>query len=277
MAPRQPPSTWRGKHPNSLPTSYTSHQETTLRSFSTPKISTNILPDSSEGAVLTLAEYQQRRDAERERALHTYTSADSSRSAIETQADAKRSLLSPPTATKSLKKRKRKRGNLASSMLSFPSDQEHNEDSATPSKNASKAPPTFAIHPKANPAIVNPPKLKNKGGCSDELLHRAVLEKQRRLSEEREKTLPICIPFVYFEGKNEYGGIVKVMKGDTVDKFLSGARRSGVGTGQNILPNEQADSPAAIQPPTLSKDWSRVRLDDLMLVRSGIIIPQVCS
>ncbi|OAA67088.1 DUF890 domain containing protein [Niveomyces insectorum RCEF 264] len=73
---------------------------------------------------------------------------------------------------------------------------------------------------------------------------------------------PPTIPFVFYEGANIPGGVVRVRKGDHVWLFLDRSRKVGarLGVGEKKL------SKARLH-------WARINVDDLLLVRGNLIIP----
>ena len=78
------------------------------------------------------------------------------------------------------------------------------------------------------------------------------------------KATEIVIPFVFYDGTNIPGGVCKVKKGDHVWLFLDRSRKVGAELG--IGGGEKTNS---------KREWARVGVDDLMLVRGELIIPHV--
>lgn len=76
------------------------------------------------------------------------------------------------------------------------------------------------------------------------------------------KATDFLIPFVFYAGKDIPGGLCRVKKGDLVWLFLDRARKVGA---------EVSSSDRS------RREWARVSVDDLMLVRGDIIIPHVRS
>ncbi|TLD03251.1 uncharacterized protein PgNI_12483 [Pyricularia grisea] len=68
------------------------------------------------------------------------------------------------------------------------------------------------------------------------------------------KATEIAIPFVFYDGTNLPGGMVTVKKGDFVWVFLDKSRKVGARHKSR-------------------RDWARVGVDDLMMVRGTVIIP----
>ena len=75
----------------------------------------------------------------------------------------------------------------------------------------------------------------------------------------------MVIPFVFYDGTNIPGGLCKVKKGEHVWLFLDNARKVGAERGIGGA-GERASS---------KREWARVGVDDLLLVRGEIIIPHV--
>lgn len=69
------------------------------------------------------------------------------------------------------------------------------------------------------------------------------------------------ILFVFYDGINIFGGVVWVKKGDYIWFFLDKSRKVGVELGVGGDKNVN-----------VRRDWVRVGVDDLMLVRRGVII-----
>lgn len=80
--------------------------------------------------------------------------------------------------------------------------------------------------------------------------------------QEAVKATEIVIPFVFYDGTNIPGGACKVKKGDYIWLFLDRSRKVGAELG--VGGGEKNSS---------RREWARVGVDDLMLVRGEIIIP----
>ena len=76
------------------------------------------------------------------------------------------------------------------------------------------------------------------------------------------KATEIVIPFVFYDGTNTPGGLCRVTKGDHIWLFLDKARKLGA-----QLSAGGGDKSR--------RDWARVSVDDLMLVRNEVILPPV--
>lgn len=117
----------------------------------------------------------------------------------------------------------------------------------------------------ANTAVGVVPKPQTKRSLLQESQTRETLRKEFMALQERVKGSEIAIPFVFYDGSNIPGGICRVKKGDFVWVFLDGSRKVGAGLGAG-----SKDEGAKAR-----REWARVGVDDLMLVRGEIIIPHV--
>lgn len=73
------------------------------------------------------------------------------------------------------------------------------------------------------------------------------------------KATEVVIPFVFYDGTNIPGGRCRLKKGEQIWLFLDKARKVGAELG--------------VGGDKSRRDWARVSVDDLMLVRGEIIIP----
>ena len=87
-----------------------------------------------------------------------------------------------------------------------------------------------------------------------------MLRKEFLAMQERVKATDFLLPFVFYAGKDIPGGVCRMRKGDLVWLFLDRARKVGA---------EVSSSDRS------RREWARVSVDDLMLVRGDIIIPHV--
>lgn len=182
--------------------------------------------------------------------------------------------------------KKKKKKQLAKSKLSFADDEEEDinaEDSAvgsrTASENRSQSQTPRESSPKVtsrrlvpNPHLSIPrPKLVTKSALETEAQTRDALRREFLALQETVKATEIIIPFVFYDGTNIPAGQVKVKKGDPVWLFLDRCRKvgaelglAGAGGGGRGRKDHR-------------REWARVGVDDLMLVRGGVIIPHVCT
>lgn len=108
------------------------------------------------------------------------------------------------------------------------------------------------------------PKVMTKAALLREAQTREQLRKEFLAMQEAVKATEIVIPFVFYDGTNIPGGACKVKKGDYIWLFLDRSRKLGAEMG--VGGGDRANS---------RKEWARVGVDDLMLVRGEIIIPHV--
>jgi protein FAM50 len=190
--------------------------------------------------------------------------------------------LTPSTETEPLpKKRKIK----AKKLLSFENDDEEGDGntSTAATRNAQNSKhQEHALSQREEPKrklISNPntslpaPKVMTKASLQAEAVTREKLRKEFLVIQEAVRDTEIAIPFVFYDGTNTPGGIVKIKKGDHVWLFLERCRKvgaelgvsggSGTGTGLSSSKNDNR------------KAWARVGVDDLMCVRGNVIVPHV--
>ncbi|MCJ1265102.1 hypothetical protein MMC22_004977 [Lobaria immixta] len=116
------------------------------------------------------------------------------------------------------------------------------------------------LGPNSNVSIA--PKALTKSALLREAQAREQLRKEFLSMQEAVKATEILIPFVFYDGTNIPGGACKVKKGDYVWLFLDRSRKLGAELG--VGGGEKSGS---------RRDWARVGVDDLMLVRGEVIIP----
>lgn len=156
--------------------------------------------------------------------------------------------------------------------MSFGDDDEENnqeEDGPQTTKPKSKNPTpesesdTKKIVNTSAPVI---PKALTKAARLKEQAEKDALRKEFLILQAAVKQTEIAIPFVFYDGTNIPGGVVRVKKGDHIWLFLDKSRKVGAELGVGGDKNANA-----------RRDWARVGVDDLMLVRRGVIIPHVSS
>ncbi|KAH7035778.1 XAP5, circadian clock regulator-domain-containing protein [Microdochium trichocladiopsis] len=150
--------------------------------------------------------------------------------------------------------------------LSFDDDDADN-DAATPrTKTRKKAgrddvtPQSTTYKLKANSAVSVVPRSMTKSALRREAAERETLRREFLARQEALKAAEIAIPFVFYDGANLPGGIVRVKKGDFIWIFLDKSRKVGAQLGVGEKTNA-------------TKVWARVGVDDLIMVRGGVIIP----
>lgn len=124
---------------------------------------------------------------------------------------------------------------------------------------------------KANPNAPPPPKTLTKASLEAEALARDTLRKEFLIMQEAVKNTDILIPFVFYDGTSIPAGAVKVKKGDHVWLFLDRCRKVGAEMGV------RGASGASKAKKDNRREWARVSVDDLMLVKGDIIVPHVSS
>lgn len=113
---------------------------------------------------------------------------------------------------------------------------------------------------KANSSVSVVPRSLSKAALRREATEREALRREFLLRQEAVKTSEIAIPFVFYDGTDIPGGAVRVKKGDFVWVFLDKSRKVGAELGVGEKTNAR-------------REWARVGVDDLMMVRGNIIIP----
>ena len=169
----------------------------------------------------------------------------------------------PPT-----KKKKKK----ANKLLSFGEEDEEASGPTLPKTSETKA-GTAILARKGNPNAALPaPRAMTKAAQGLETAERERLRKEFLEVQEKVKTTDIAVPFVFYDGGSTPGGIVKVKKGDKVWVLLERARKIGAEQGvqgsNSVSVGATSKSQAESQ-----KQWARVGLDDLLLLRGDTIIP----
>ncbi len=109
------------------------------------------------------------------------------------------------------------------------------------------------------------PKAMTKFALLREAQTREQLRKEFLAVQEAVKATDIVIPFVFYDGTNIPGGACKVKKGDYIWLFLDKSRKLGAELGVGNA-GEKGSS---------RREWAKVGVDDLMLVRGEIIVPHV--
>ena len=94
--------------------------------------------------------------------------------------------------------------------------------------------------------------------------------------QEAVRATEFLMPFVFYDGTNIPGGVCKVKKGDHAWVFLDRSRKVGaeLGVGGGGSGGGGAGARAA-EKSSSRREWARVSVDDLMLVRGEVIIPHV--
>ena len=131
--------------------------------------------------------------------------------------------------------------------------------STTPAEGEDESPAKKRLTANANVGFIAKSMTKNA------LLKEAQLKEQLRkeflVMQEAVKATDFILPFVFYDGSDAPGGSIRMKKGDQVWLFLDRARKVGA---------EQSSSAGKSM-----RQWARVSVDDLMLVRGDLIIPPV--
>jgi protein FAM50 len=182
--------------------------------------------------------------------------------------------LRPKRRTSTPQPPKKKHKNLTKGKLSFGLDEEDEDGSSTSAtasprgKSSSIESPTVdekselprrRLMPNASVGFT--PKAKTKAILLREAQTREQLRKEYLEKRELVKATEFLIPFVFYDGSNIPGGVCRVKKGDLVWFFLDKARKVGAELGVGGDKGR--------------KEWARVSVDDLMMVRGEMIIPHV--
>jgi protein FAM50 len=115
----------------------------------------------------------------------------------------------------------------------------------------------------ANNSIGAKPRVMTKSALAREAQQAEAMRKDFVAMREAVKTTEVIIPFVFYDGANIPGGRCRVKKGDHIWLFLDKARKVGAELG--------------VGGDKSRRDWARVSVDDLMLVRGDVIIPHVSN
>ncbi|KAF2120465.1 XAP5, circadian clock regulator-domain-containing protein [Lophiotrema nucula] len=166
---------------------------------------------------------------------------------------------------------KKKRKVAAKGKISFGFDDDE-DDSSTSANATPRATPsdTSALNsegegkvPKkklgANTNIGMKPRVMTKSALIREAQEAESVRKDFLALREAVKATEIVIPFVFYDGANVPGGRCRVKKGDHIWLFLDKARKVGAELG--------------VGGDKSRRDWARVSVDDLMLVKGEVIVP----
>jgi protein FAM50 len=176
--------------------------------------------------------------------------------------------------------KKKPKKNAAKGKLSFALDEEEEDGSSTSAaptpRSLSRTPDVRSANedgqdsdgvaiqrkklgPRAGVQFV--PRAKTKAAIIQDAQNREKIRKEYVTIQERVKNTEIMVPFVFYDGTNSVGGKCKLRKGDNIYHFLDKARKVGAELG---VGGEKA-----------RREWARISVDDLMLVKGEIIIPHV--
>lgn len=113
----------------------------------------------------------------------------------------------------------------------------------------------------ANANVGFKPRVMTKSVLAREAQQAELARKDFIAMRDAVKATEIVIPFVFYDGTNIPGGRCRVKKGDHVWLFLDKARKVGAELG--------------VGGDRSRRDWARVSVDDLLLVRGEVIVPHV--
>ncbi|KAL2830569.1 XAP5, circadian clock regulator-domain-containing protein [Aspergillus cavernicola] len=278
-----------------MPPSEQPSQSSTPRSFTSQTASAEDLLKSQTVGLVHLSDFRKRRAEvleQKEREAHDKSlgrfTPGKSRSA--TPAGEVTDGYSTSRSEEPPKKRKKKP--LSKSKLSFAGDEEEEEDDRTNTRanlkstgnstpnadelsalrsttntpfDESSVPSSRRITP--NPNAPPPPKALTKASLKAEAEARDTLRKEFLMMQETIKNTEILIPFVFYDGTNIPAGAAKVKKGDHVWLFLDRCRKVGAELGVS------GTSGASKGRKYNRREWARVSVDDLMLVKGDVIVP----
>ncbi|KAJ5371395.1 uncharacterized protein N7496_007487 [Penicillium cataractarum] len=253
----------------------------TPRSFTGQSVSAEDMLKSQTVGLVHLSDFRKRRAEvleQKEREAHDKSlgrlASGNSRSATPSAGEVTDGSSTPRSDAPPKKKKKKA---LAKSKLSFGDDHDDTgeESAATPrdssvSRSGSKTPieegATSAAavrRMKANPNAPPPPKAMTKAAMEAEAQARDALRKEFLAMQEAVKDTEIAVPFVFFDGTSIPAGSVKMKKGDHIWLFLDRCRKVGAELG---VGGANGASKAR-------KEWARISVDDLMLVKGDVIVP----
>ncbi|OOF99240.1 hypothetical protein ASPCADRAFT_403483 [Aspergillus carbonarius ITEM 5010] len=259
----------------------------TPRSFTSQTVSAEDLLKSQTVGLVHLSDFRKRRAEvleQKEREAHDKSlgrfTPGISRSATPSTGEVTDGNSTPRSEGPPKKKKKKP---ISKSKLSFGDDDEEEENdsaadaAATPRDSSiprsttktpvddSSAPSSRRITP--NPNAPPPPKAMTKAALKAEAETRDALRKQFLVMQEAVKNTEILMPFIFFDGTNIPAGTVRVKKGDPVWLFLDRCRKVGAELGVG------GSSGASKGRKDNRREWARVSVDDLMLVKGEIIVP----
>ncbi|PLN83919.1 XAP5 domain protein [Aspergillus taichungensis] len=269
-----------------MPPSEPPSHSSTPRSFTSQTASAEELLKSQTVGLVHLSDFRKRRAEvleQKEREAHDKSlgrvASGNSRSATPSAGDVTDS--SSRSQSEGPPKKKKKKKPLAKSKLSFADDEEETENTgeesaATPRepsvpRSSSKTPAEDSVPASRritpNPNAPPPPKAITKAAVKAETEARDALRREFLVMQEAVKNTEILIPFIFYDGTNIPAGTVKVKKGDPVWLFLDRCRKVGaelgVGGGSHASKGRKDNR----------REWARVSVDDLILVKGEIIIP----
>jgi hypothetical protein len=113
----------------------------------------------------------------------------------------------------------------------------------------------------ANSSIGLKPRVMTKTALQREAQQAELARQEFVMMRDAVKATEVVIPFVFYDGTNVPGGRCRIKKGEQIWLFLDKARKVGAELG--------------VGGDKSRRDWARVSVDDLMLVRGEVILPHV--
>jgi len=113
----------------------------------------------------------------------------------------------------------------------------------------------------ANSNIGLKPRVMTKTALQREAQQAELARQDFIVMRDAVKATEVVIPFVFYDGTNVPGGRCRIKKGEQIWLFLDKARKVGAELG--------------VGGDKSRRDWARVSVDDLMLVRGEVILPHV--
>ncbi|KAI0596782.1 XAP5, circadian clock regulator-domain-containing protein [Biscogniauxia sp. FL1348] len=177
---------------------------------------------------------------------------------------------SAPPRKKKKKKQQQQPGKAGAAKLSFGDDEDDQDQNQNPNQNQDGGDATSIVSKeangekkakfKANSSVSVVPRSVTKSALRREAAEREVLRREFLARQEAVKATEIAIPFVFYDGSNIPGGVVRVKKGDFIWVFLDKSRKVGADRGVGERSNAR-------------REWARIGVDDLLMVRGNVIIP----
>ncbi|KAH7414162.1 XAP5, circadian clock regulator-domain-containing protein [Phaeosphaeria sp. MPI-PUGE-AT-0046c] len=167
---------------------------------------------------------------------------------------------------------KKKRKIVGKGKLSFGVDDDADTDSSvskgptprvgTPAEPTVNADAEGKIQKKklgANTSVGLKPRVMTKSALQREAQQTELARQDFVVMRAAVKETEVVIPFVFYDGTNTPGGRCRIKKGEQIWLFLDKARKVGAELG--------------VGGDRSRRDWARVSVDDLMLVRGEVILP----
>ncbi|KAI2619133.1 XAP5-domain-containing protein [Hypoxylon sp. NC1633] len=241
---------------------FTSQNKTTQQRLSTNTVGLVALSDFRKRR----AEVLEQQEREARESIITGTPVDSSDPSPIVTPDTVSDATAPPKKKKKRQDKKKVKGGISKLSFGVDGDEGTDYDAATEVgcepgrtlKEKESVEKNLLFKPNCSVSVV--PRSVTKSALRREAAEREALRREFLLRQEAVKTTEIAIPFVFYDGTDIPGGTVHVMKGDFVWVFLDKSRKVGADLGVGDKSNAR-------------REWARVGVDDLMMVRGNIIIP----